>query len=306
MGKITSPTETFDRAPTLQQTLNGNGAKGQPDTSDWLDDPLEAEERMMGPYRVTDMEVLLEQKFSIELYNGWIVWRPMSDKFERTALSNIQDMLSVSARKADYGQVLPDGTECVLDDGNDIIPDAALVSWQRLEKDFTRHGPNKRPLLIRCPELVIESRSPSNTRKGDRLKRTKYFNHGTRIVWDVDEPNKCVHVYRAEDPEKPITYTVNDTVDCEPLLPGWKRRVADIFDERVSAESVVGEAADEWRHEGIVEGRKEGIVEGRKEGIATVAENMLQQGVDVALVVSVTDLSEAEVQAIAKALAEKS
>ncbi|MEM7127298.1 MAG: Uma2 family endonuclease [Chloroflexota bacterium] len=269
--------------PVHPSTVSQNGTISHLDTSDWLDDPLEAEGRPLGRYRVADMEEILENGYAVELYNGWIVWRPMADKFERTVLGNIQDMLSVPARKANWGQVLPDGTECVLDSGNEIIPDAALISWQRLDNDFTPHGPRDRPLLSKRPELVIESRSPSNTRTRDRLKRTKYFDNGTLIVWDVDEPNKCIHVYRVDEQENPTTYTINETIDCE-LLPGWARRLADIFDERVSAEAVVGEVADEWR----------------KEGIATVAENMLRQGMDVALIAKATGLSENEINSIAK------
>ena len=167
----------------------------QLDTSDWLHDPLEAEARKLGPYTVADMEIYLEEyEFSVELYNGWVVWQQMTDKNERTVASTIQSMLDISARKAGFGQVLPDQTECRLDEGNDIIPDAALISWPRLKKDFILHGPNQRPLLIKCPELVIESRSPSNWRKQERLKREKYFAHGTQIIWDVDEPNKRIYV----------------------------------------------------------------------------------------------------------------
>lgn len=40
-------------------------------------------------------------------------------------------------------------------------------------------------------------------------------------------------------------YTRDDEIDCEPLLPQWRRRVADIFDDEVSAEAIAGEVSEE-------------------------------------------------------------
>ncbi|MEM7126434.1 MAG: Uma2 family endonuclease [Chloroflexota bacterium] len=245
-------------------------------TAQILYDPLDAETRQTGLYRVADLHVYLEEyEYSVELYNGWLVWQQMGDKFERTAVSNIQAMLDVSARKAKYGQALPDQTECRLNDSTDIMPDAALASWQRLEEDLILDGPDNRPLLSRCPELVIESRSKSNWRKQERLKRDKYFANGTLLIWDVDEPNKCIHVYRAEAPETPTTYGLNDIIDCETLLPGWHRRVADIFDQQASAEAIVGEVADEWKDEGRKQGHAEGHAEGQDKKALEIAQALL-------------------------------
>jgi Uma2 family endonuclease len=36
------------------------------------------------------------------------------------------------------------------------------------------------------PDLVVELRSPSNTRPEEKRKRPQYFDNGTLIVWDVD------------------------------------------------------------------------------------------------------------------------
>ncbi len=293
MSTTTIPVTTPVATPSPQRVgdaltflYDQNSPTTQLDTSDWLDDPLQAMARDLGPYTVVDMEMYLDDDYSVELYHGWVVWRPMTDTNERIVVSTIQDMLSVPARKAGFGQVLPDQTECRLDEGTDIIPDAALVSWQRLEEAVMLHGPNQRSLLIKCPELVVEVRSPSNWRKQERLKRDMYFAHGTLIVWDVDEKNKRIYGYRVENPDTPTVYGLDDIIDCEPLLPGWKRRVADIFDKQASAEALIGEVAAEIRQEGV------------QEGIVSVAQNMLRQEMDLALIASVTGLSEESIRAI--------
>jgi Uma2 family endonuclease len=290
--QVMSVTQPRLRSPDTDR-LNGNHLSF---TADWLHDPLEALGRPLGPYTVDDMERYLDD-YAIELYNGWLVWQAMGDAIERTVLSNLQAMLDISARKSGYGQALPDQTECRIDTHNDIIPDASLVSWVRLENDLILVGPNQRRVLTQCPELVIESRSPSNTRKADRLKRAMYFAKGTQIVWDLDEEHECIDVYRATAPEKATRYRAGDTITCE-LLPGWRRQVADIFARRVSAETVAGEVAVAWRDEGRVAGRVEGLVEGRAERNREIVSAMLAEGMTVAMIARVTGLAHEEITTI--------
>jgi hypothetical protein len=52
---------------------------------------------------------------------------------------------------------------------------------------------------------------------------------GTEVVWDVDTMAECIHVYRASDPEHPVTYRRGDTAEAEPAVPGWRVAVDWIF-----------------------------------------------------------------------------
>ena len=141
-----------------------------------------------------------------------------------------------------------------------------LFRSQRLQTASAPQGPNNRILLLVCPELVIESRSPSNWRKQEARKRAQYFANGTELVWDVDEANAVIYVYRAGAPTRPMRYGKADEIECA-LLPGWRRRVADIFADQLSAEAVAGEVADAWRAEGIEIGEAKGIEIGEVRGI---------------------------------------
>jgi Uma2 family endonuclease len=60
-------------------------------------------------------------------------------------------------------------------------------------------------------------------------KRDDYFQAGTQVVWDVDPIAECVHVYRAADPEHPVTFGRGQTADAEPAVPGWRVSVDSIF-----------------------------------------------------------------------------
>ncbi len=246
--------------------------RSQRTTCLWPRDLLEAYGRDRGPYTMENAETILQEE-PVELYNGWLVWQDMTDVHERRSVANIQDMLSISARKVGFGQALPDQLECLLSNGDVVKPDASLISWQRLQTAVLPTGPHQRQVLSGGPELVIEVRSPSNRRARERLKRELYFANQVQIVWDVDERRQIVWVYRVESPLQPTRHTVQDDIDCEPLLSGWRRRVADIFAEQASAEAMVGEVAQAW----IAEGRAEGIAEGRAEGIAEGIAQALRQ-----------------------------
>lgn len=241
----------------------------------WPRDLLEAYARDTGPYTIDNAEALLDNE-PLELYNGWLVWQDMTDFPERRAVSNLQDMLSLSARKLGVGQALPDQLECLLSNGDVVKPDASLASWERLRTVVQPTGPSQRQILHGGPELVIEVRSPSNRRAQERRKRALYFANGVDSVWDVDEPHQVIWVYRATAPDQPVRYGRGDVIDCEPLLPGWRRRVVDIFAEHASAEAVAGEVAQAWLEEGRAEGRAEGMAEGVAQTLRQVLPLLVQ------------------------------
>lgn len=255
----------------------------------WPRDIIQAYARGQGPYTVDNANTILEEE-AVELYNGWLVWQEMTNPIERRVVANLQAMLDLSARKAGFGQAMPDQLECLLSNGDVIKPDASLLSWQKLESGLVPTGPNERPLLRGCPELVIEVRSPSNWRAQERRKRQLYFTNQTQIVWDVDEANQEIWVYRTENPEQPTLYQMGDEITCEPLLPGWRRALAHIFAEEASAEAVAGEVAVAWRAEGVEIGATQRSRE--------IARTMLEEGIDPGLIAKVTGLSQAQLSGL--------
>lgn len=252
----------------------------------WPRDLLEAYARDRGPYTVNNANTILEEE-AVELYNGWLVWQEMTSPTERRVVANLQTMLDLSARHMGFGQAIPDQLECLLLNGDVVKPDASLISWQRLANNRIPTGPNDRELLAGGPELVIEARSPSNRRAQEQRKRQFYFASGVQIVWDVDEENQVIWVYHATAPNQPIRYGIEDELDCEPLLPGWRRDLLDIFAEEASAEAVAGEVAKAWRAEGV----ELGIAQRNAE----LARAMRQEGMEISLIARLTGLSPEEV-----------
>jgi Uma2 family endonuclease len=83
------------------------------------------------------------------------------------------------------------------------------------------------------PHFAAEVRSENDFTPAAELemaeKRADYFQAGTEVVWDVDTIAECIHVYRATDPDHPVTYRRGDTAEAEPAVPGWRVAVDWIF-----------------------------------------------------------------------------
>jgi Uma2 family endonuclease len=114
--------------------------------------------------------------------------------------------------------VLPSGRES-------FSPDA---SWHRgpFPKDPMR-------FIEGAPTCAVEVRSEgdygpaADAEMAD--KRADYFQAGTLVVLDVDTLAECIHVYRADDPDHPVTFRRGQLADAEPAVPGWRVAVDWIF-----------------------------------------------------------------------------
>ena len=88
-------------------------------------------------------------------------------------------------------------------------------------------------LIAGPPTLAVEVRSESDYGEAAEdemaLKRADYFEAGTLVVWDVDPLAACVHVYRSDRPDPPVTFRRGQVADAEPAVPGWRMAVDRIF-----------------------------------------------------------------------------
>ncbi len=226
----------------------------------------EAYQKPHGIYTLENADTLLQEE-PIELYNGWLVWQALTDFEERRIADIIQVILDLAARAVGFGQAYPDQVECEMANGDVIKPDVCVVSEERANQGLKITGPNERQVLIGGPELVVELRSPSNTRKDERKKRQKYFENGTLVVWDIDPKQHKLWVWKAENPAQAQLFQEGDTITCPEILPGWQRAVSDLFAKKLSTEAMVGQEAQKWRAESRAEGLEQGRAEGEAEGL---------------------------------------
>jgi Uma2 family endonuclease len=84
-----------------------------------------------------------------------------------------------------------------------------------------------------APTLAVEVRSKYDYGEAAEqkmaAKRADYFEAGTQVVWDVDPRAQCIHVYRADRPDQPVTYRKGQQAEAEPAVPGWRIAVDEIF-----------------------------------------------------------------------------
>jgi Uma2 family endonuclease len=105
------------------------------------------------------------------------------------------------------------------------IPDAAFTSWDRLPG---RRRPAA-PVPRLAPNLAVEVLSRSNTPGEMAAKRQDYFTAGVEVVWEIDPRARTVVVYTSVTDSR--TLTAADTLDGDPVLPGFTLPLQQLFGE---------------------------------------------------------------------------
>ncbi len=103
-------------------------------------------------------------------------------------------------------------------------PDAAFVSAQRWPLD--RPIPETGDWEI-VPDLAVEVTSPHDLFKDVLAKVDEYFHYGCREVWVINPERRRIHRYSS--PTEVLILAETDELAGEPLLPGWRMPVADLF-----------------------------------------------------------------------------
>lgn len=182
-----------------------------------------------GPTPAT-LDDLLKIEQKAELIGGRIVYIMPSGEYPgdvafRIAL-HINDYVRQTGRGKVHGDNVGFALPKPLPSGRlSFSPDAAY-----------RDGPSP-PKNMRfvpgIPSFAVEVRSENDYGpKSEREmadKRADYFLAGTLVVWDVDPATETVAVYTLADPLTPVVFRRGDVADAEPVLPGWRLRVDDIF-----------------------------------------------------------------------------
>ena len=102
-------------------------------------------------------------------------------------------------------------------------PDVAYFSAQRLPL-------NQRILGYAdvLPELVVEVKSPRDSRDQANDKAEMWLRHGVRLVWAVYPDERTVEAHHAD--EGVVLYREDDEIDGMDVLPGFTCAVAPLFE----------------------------------------------------------------------------
>ena len=80
-----------------------------------------------------------------------------------------------------------------------------------------------------APDLAVEIASPTDTLYGVEEKALEYLILGVRLVWVVRPVTQVVEVYRAG--RKTHFLTIEDELDGEDVIPGFKLPITALFEE---------------------------------------------------------------------------
>jgi Uma2 family endonuclease len=104
-----------------------------------------------------------------------------------------------------------------------VVPDVGFIRVERLPNGADFNGFCPIP-----PDFAVEVMSPSDRPRDVAEKVALYQEAGVPLVWWVKPEERIVTVYRAGQQAK--DYHDGDELDGEPVLPGFRLAVHDVFD----------------------------------------------------------------------------
>ena len=100
-------------------------------------------------------------------------------------------------------------------------PDFAFVATGRIS-ELPESG-----YLRLTPDLILETRSPSDGRREFAQKISQWLSSGAKVVWALDPKANTltIHITGRDS----VVLTEEDTLTCEQLLPGFSYPLAQLF-----------------------------------------------------------------------------
>lgn len=173
------------------------------------------------------IEELYRTEEKAEIINGKVV-KFMATGFEPgIAAGNIFISLKMYQRQSKLGAAIPDNVGFIVDlpHRKSFSPDAAFFVGKTSGMKF----------LQGAPVFAVEVRSENDYgKKAEQeiaAKRRDYFAAGTEVVWDVDlQSEEVIKSYHRDHADTPRIFRRGDAADAEPVLPGWKMAVDELFE----------------------------------------------------------------------------
>jgi len=175
-----------------------------------------------GTATITDLHKVQKREGLYELIDDTLVRKPMGSKESRFAVLLIS-LIYPFVKECNLGLFYGESSLYEFEPGVILSPDLSLVPWDRVPN---RQEPDAAIMTI-MPNLVIEVLSQSNTAAEMRRKRVIYFKGGVERVWEVDIEVRTLTAYHTADEYE--TYTRNDIVPGEPMMPGFELSLTELF-----------------------------------------------------------------------------
>ena len=155
----------------------------------------------------------------LELIDGEIVEKMPSFTPSRIA-SRIGRFIGNFADERNIGYVTGEAGGYLMAEGNVFNPDVGYISKARLPEEPEREVPIP-------PDMAVEVKSPTDSKRAMRRKAEKYLASGTRLVWLVFPDEQAVEIYTPDSDVQ--LFGIEDVLNGGDVLPGFTLKVSDIF-----------------------------------------------------------------------------
>jgi Uma2 family endonuclease len=165
-----------------------------------------------------ELLVLPDDGWRYELVRGEL--RKMSPSGARHGVVATEIIVSLGAyvKKHSLGRVYSSETGFKISRQPDTVraPDAAFVRSERVV--------NTASFFDGPPDIAFEVTSPGDTYSEIEEKTLDWLRAGVRVVVVVDPRTASVRIHRSSG-----ATTVNDVIEIEDVIPGWKLALSEVF-----------------------------------------------------------------------------
>lgn len=171
-----------------------------------------------------DVERLTRQGERCELIFGELVPMPPVGNDQGVATNDLASEAAVFVRRNKLGRgfAAETGFRLSRDPETILAPDWAFIRAERIE------GPPARGFGDLVPDLVLETRSPNDSKGEVAGKIGLWLHFGAQVVWDLDPARKILTVHRRDGTVTRLG--AEDTLTEEELLPGFSLPLSEIFE----------------------------------------------------------------------------
>ena len=174
-------------------------------------------------YTAEEFEYLpLKERY--ELIRGELYRMPNNSSEHGMRTANLHSMVGNFVLLNRLGRCFAAETRFTIETEPDTVlaPDFSFVANGRVS-EYPETG-----YLRLTPDLILETRSPSETRRGYADKISHWLSAGAKVVWALDPKAKTLTIHRKG--QNPVVLAEADTLTCEELLPGFSLPLSLVFE----------------------------------------------------------------------------
>jgi len=160
-----------------------------------------------------------------ELIRGKLTTEPFGTSEFGVIVINVSVPLWLHSKHENLGIAFGAGVGFLIEKNPDTVlaPDVAFVSQARI--DAIGGLPPK--FWPGAPDLAVEVVSPGDTVYEVEEKAQAWLTAGCQLVWVVNPKRRSVTIYRSG--RNPTILLVDDTLDGEDVVPGFRISIREIF-----------------------------------------------------------------------------